>query len=53
MTVDIIRKANRALMKGKELNSYNLPKNVTASIASKKYTREQINEAYAKALKMG
>ncbi|WP_157770545.1 hypothetical protein [Pseudoalteromonas sp. 1_2015MBL_MicDiv] len=52
MTLEIIKRANRALIEGKNIDSYNLPKKVKESIVSKKYSKEQINAAYAKALKM-
>lgn len=53
MTIEIIRKANKAMMLGKSSENYNLPKKVKSNIANTKYTREQINTAYAKAVKMG
>lgn len=53
MSKEIIRKANQAMISGKQLSSYDIPERVKSSIANKKYTRDQINEAYAKALKMG
>lgn len=52
MSKEIIRKANQAMISGKQLSSYDIPERVKSSIANKKYTRDQINEAYAKALKM-
>lgn len=52
MTIEIIRKANKAMMEGKSSETYNLPKKVKNNIAKTKYTREQLNAAYAKALKM-
>lgn len=52
MTIDIIRKANQALIQGKNIKSYDLPKSVKDKIANTIYTREQINNAYAKAVNM-
>lgn len=49
MNINLARKANEALMSGKKIEDYNLPKKVNGKIAKMKFTREQINSAYAKA----
>ena len=48
MNTDIIKRANRALIQKKTLDSYDLPKHLKQQIANKSFTREQINAAYAK-----
>lgn len=48
MNIDIIKRANRALIKKKTLDSYDLPKNLKQQIANTSITREQINAAYVK-----
>ena len=50
MNSETIRKANAALIAGKKINSYKLPKKVIEAISNRKYTKEEINAAFAKVI---
>ncbi|EPJ1367632.1 hypothetical protein ACTEZJ_001516 [Vibrio fluvialis] len=39
-------KANAAMMSGKKLSSYDLPKEVKRKIAARRYTQREINERF-------
>jgi len=48
MTLDIIKKAAKAMISNKELSSYDLPKSIKSKIASSNRSASEINKAYKK-----
>ena len=48
MTLDIIRKANNAMIKKKTVSSYDLPDTLKRKIMARHYSTAEINEAYSK-----
>lgn len=48
MTIDVIKKATKAMINKKELSSYDLPIRVKSQIASRTYSALEINRAYRK-----
>lgn len=49
MTLDIIKKAANAMIKGKDVSSYDLPAEVEKKIVSRRYSASEINAGYRKA----
>lgn len=48
MTLDIIKKAAKAVISKKDVSSYDLPQSVKSKIAARKYSASEINKAYKK-----
>lgn len=48
MTIDTIRRANKAMMEKRDVESYGLPPEIVKAIQARYYTTEEINEAYRK-----
>ncbi|MBY7926317.1 hypothetical protein KW451_06130 [Vibrio fluvialis] len=47
MSTSIAAKASAAMRSGKQLSSYDLPKEVKRKIMARRYTQEEINSRFA------
>ncbi|EOB4245195.1 hypothetical protein ACIL2N_000959 [Vibrio metschnikovii] len=46
MSSSIAAKANAAMMSGKKLSSYDLPKEVKRKLAERRYSQQEINDRF-------